>query len=91
MKLLLTLPLLLLFSMVLGQNANQSGERPDVTITGQIIEKDLNVPLEYATVAFIDPEGKIITGGITDSKGNYSILVPTGVYTVQFEFISYKR
>lgn len=84
--------LLLLFtSPIFAQRGNPTGnERPKVVITGQVLEQDTNLPLEYATVAFIGKDGKIVTGGITDPKGNYSIEVPTGLYTVQFEFISYK-
>jgi hypothetical protein len=82
---------LLISSPIFAQRSNSSeNERPDVIITGQIIEEDTNLPLEYATVAFIDKDGKIATGGITDPQGNYSIEVPAGLYTVQFEFISYK-
>ncbi len=35
-------------------------------------------------------QGKVVTGGITDTEGKFSIDVPEGVYTVKFEFISYK-
>jgi len=88
----ITFLLLLLFaSPIFAQRGNPTGsERPKVMITGQVLEQDTNLPLEYATVAFINKDGKIATGGITDPKGNYSIEVPSGMYTVQFEFISYK-
>ncbi|MBL4662290.1 MAG: TonB-dependent receptor [Flavobacteriaceae bacterium] len=83
--------LLLLSSTIFAQRGNPSGgERPKVIITGQVLEQDTNESLEYATIVFIDKDGKIITGGITDPKGNYSIEVISGLYTVQFEFISYK-
>lgn len=68
----------------------QQPEKKQVTVKGIIFEEGTNYPLEYATVSFINPQGKIVTGGITDTKGNYSIEVPEGRYTVQFEFISYK-
>lgn len=87
----ITFLLLFLFaSPIFAQRGNPTSERPKVTISGQVLEQDTNLPLEYATVAFIGKDGKITTGGITDPKGNYSIEVPTGMYTVQFEFISYK-
>ncbi|MGC1630698.1 MAG: TonB-dependent receptor, partial [Gelidibacter sp.] len=35
-------------------------------------------------------EGRIVTGGITDLEGNYSIKVPSGIYKVTFEFIGFK-
>lgn len=68
----------------------QQPEKKQVTIKGTIFEEGTNYPLEYATVSFINTQGKTVTGGITNTEGNYSIDVPEGKYTVQFEFISYK-
>lgn len=68
----------------------QRPEPEEITISGTILEQGTNLPLEYATVSFTDKDNKIVTGGITDTKGKYKIEVPQGMYTVQFEFISYK-
>lgn len=68
----------------------QKPEKVDITVSGKVIEQDTNLPLEYTTITFIDKSGKIAGGGISDRKGNYSISVPGGVYTVRYEFISYK-
>src|SRR5690554_987754 len=77
--------------LIISYNAvAQSPEKKQVTIKGTILEEGTNYPLEYSTVSFINREGKTVTGGITDLDGNYKIDVPTGVYTVRFEFISYK-
>ena len=76
-----------------AQNPNNSQPPTDiknVTITGTVVEQGTNFPLEYATVSFIDPSGKVVTGGITNTEGQYSIEIPAGMYTVQYEFISYK-
>lgn len=54
------------------------------------MEKGTDYPLEYATVSFIDAQGKTVTGGITDMDGHYNIKVPVGLYSIKFEFISYK-
>ncbi len=35
-------------------------------------------------------KNKIITGGITDAKGNFNIPVVTGVYDITIEYISFK-
>lgn len=80
--------LLILLSTV-GLFAQQS-ERKQVTVKGKILEVGTNYPLEYATVSFTDSDGKIVTGGITDTEGLYNIKVPAGIYTVKYEFISYK-
>ncbi len=56
----------------------------------KVLEQGTEYPLEYATVSFIDPDGKIATGGVTDLNGAYEIKVPVGTYAIQFEFISYE-
>lgn len=62
----------------------------DIVVTGLIVDNDTGDPLEYATIAFYDAQNKVVTGGITNEKGEYSIKVPTGTYTVQYEYISFK-
>ncbi len=86
MKFLLSVLLLCATTTLVAQQP----EKKQVTIKGTIFEEGTNYPLEYATVSFINPQGKTVTGGITDTEGHYSIEVPEGKYTVQFEFISYK-
>lgn len=68
----------------------QTAQNTEVIVTGNIVEEGTNLALEYATIAFINQSGNIVNGGISDTKGNYSITVPAGVYIIQFEFISYK-
>lgn len=63
----------------------------DIKVSGKVIDEETKEPLEYATVAFFSKQqNKIITGGITDINGNFSIPVPTGVYDVTVEYISFK-
>ncbi|WP_040756651.1 TonB-dependent receptor domain-containing protein [Winogradskyella psychrotolerans] len=63
----------------------------DLKIEGTIIEEDTNIPLEYATVVVkTKTDNKIITGGITDTKGRFNIEVPIGTYIISVEYISYK-
>lgn len=82
--------LLCTYSSWSQRGGNTSGERPNVKIGGKVIETGTNLPLEYATIAFVNQEGTVVTGGITNEKGAYNIEVPAGMYTVRYEFISYK-
>lgn len=67
------------------------GQKLEVKVSGKVIEQQTNQALEYATVAFFNKkENKIVTGGITDSNGNFSIPVPSGLYDITIEFISFK-
>ena len=91
MKYIFKLAFLFIATIVVAQRPSEGGgSRPTAVITGQVIEADTNIPLEYATVSFTNAKGKVVAGGITDPKGNYKIEVPAGVYDVKFEFISFK-
>lgn len=80
--------LLSILSLILFSNIAISQE---VKVTGKVLDKDVNQPLEYATIAFFSKkENKIITGGITDTQGNFNVAVPVGVYDITIEYISYR-
>ncbi|WP_159022344.1 TonB-dependent receptor domain-containing protein [Formosa sp. L2A11] len=82
-------PTLLLFILCFNVQAQSV---KNVTITGHVIEQETSLPLEYATVAFRDSkDNTVVTGGITDGKGKFSITVPAGTYNVSFEYISFKK
>ena len=60
-------------------------------VEGTVIEEGSKAPLEYATITFkSQSEHKTVMGGITDSKGKFSIKVPVGMYDISVEFLSYK-
>ncbi|RZJ72856.1 outer membrane beta-barrel family protein [Flavobacterium sp.] len=68
-----------------------SAQAQKATVTGKITDKTSKQPLEYATVTFLKPgDTKPVAGGITDTKGEYSIDVVPGTYDINFEFISFK-
>ncbi|PQV50190.1 outer membrane receptor protein involved in Fe transport [Jejuia pallidilutea] len=74
-------------SVLIAQNVKQK----EVTITGQVLDKETKQPLEYATIAFFNKSlNKIETGGITDGNGNFSIPINTGLYDISIEYISFK-
>jgi outer membrane cobalamin receptor len=80
--------LLSILSLILFSNIAFSQE---VNVTGKVLDKDVNQPLEYATIAFFSKkENKVITDGITDTQGNFSIDVPVDTYDISIEYISYK-
>jgi outer membrane receptor protein involved in Fe transport len=68
------------------------GQRPEpITITGTVYDQETGVPLEYATLILQSvrrPE--MITGGITDVNGKFSVETIAGQYNVRVEYLSYK-
>ena len=79
-----------LFSLFFLLSSNLISAQDEVSITGVVMDKDVNLPLEYATIAFFSKkENRIITGGISDAKGKFDIKVPRGTYNITVEYISY--
>ena len=79
---------LILFLLIFKMSYSQDKE---VKVEGIILEKDTNIPLEYATITFkTQPDNKIVAGEITDSKGKFSAEIPVGTYDIAVEYISYK-
>ncbi|NRR93084.1 TonB-dependent receptor [Winogradskyella undariae] len=69
---------------------NFSFAQKDVKIKGVIVEKDTNIPLEYATVVVKSKaDNTIVTGGITDLNGKFEVEVSSGIYEISVEYISY--
>ncbi|MGB1231844.1 MAG: TonB-dependent receptor domain-containing protein [Winogradskyella sp.] len=61
------------------------------SILGRVLDKQLNEPLPYVNVIVKDTAGKIITGSITDTNGNFNIdNIPEGTFIVEIKYIGYK-
>jgi outer membrane receptor for ferrienterochelin and colicins len=87
----LTVVLLFLFIGL----SNFAQQRPmtnnKIKVTGQIVDKISNQPLEYATITLKNTKNpKALAGGITNNKGEFEADVLPGVYDITIEFISFK-
>ena len=79
---------LLLFTFQLcAQNPNAT----KVNITGRVVEKSSQQPLGYATVTLFKPGTKtVVSGGLSDEKGEFEVQVDSGIYDISIEFISFQ-
>ena len=90
-KLKIALHFLLIFSAYLGF-AQGNPQIQKIKITGKVVEKISQQPLEYATITLINPKNpKAIAGGITNAKGEFEVITNAGIYDVSLEFISFKK
>lgn len=80
------------FVAVQAQNDRTGrSERPTALIKGKVIDGERGTPLDYATVTiFSKRDSSMITGGITDELGNFSIETKVGRYFAKVEFLSYQ-
>jgi len=80
-----------LLILIFALNFSASAQSQNYTISGKVIDDDLRVPLEYATISITKPnDANFIDGGVTDVDGNFSIPVPSGTYNIKVEFISFE-
>lgn len=60
-------------------------------IIGVVMDEKSKLPVEFATVALTDAEGKTVNGTIADAKGKFEISkIANGTYTVTISFIGYE-
>ncbi len=80
-----------LIPIYLSNAQNKNASKGSITVQG-IVQDDISgQPLEYATVSFFSPVSKkIVTGGITNKKGVFTIEISSGVYNIIIEYISFK-
>ncbi|MCC5943864.1 MAG: TonB-dependent receptor [Bernardetiaceae bacterium] len=75
--------LLMMLTLMLFVCGNALAQR---TVTGTVIDPDLNFPLPGVTVQVKGTQ----TGTISDSEGKYSIEVPEGKNTLVFRYVGYE-
>ena len=66
-------------------------ENTEYKITGKVVDKTTQQPLEYATITILDTKtNKVLQGGITNGNGAFSVEIEKGVYIIKVEFISFE-
>lgn len=90
-KFCLSILFILLSVFLFSSMAQGPSETKRYTISGKVIDDELGVPLEYATISVVNAnDPKDLTGDVTDANGEFSIEVKKGIYNIVVEFISYE-
>ncbi|REH52479.1 outer membrane receptor protein involved in Fe transport [Tenacibaculum gallaicum] len=90
MKNILLILLAVFTTSIYAQMPKSSLPKPG-TITGKVVDQITKQPLPYVNIIIKDAAKKIITGGITDDNGLFSIKnIPEGNSIVEVQFIGYK-
>jgi len=85
-KLILFIPLLFI-SITFAQN---NGPKVGV-INGTIIDQTTKEVLPYVNIIIKDNSKNVLTGGITNDKGEFSVnKIPVGENTIEIQYIGYK-
>ena len=90
-RLLITSLFILVFKLNFSQSYNYNQPK-DYVISGVISSLDDDELLEYATITLLNPiDNSVVTGGLTDNLGRFSVSAKKGNYKVLIEFISFKN
>ncbi|CAL2061625.1 TonB-dependent receptor domain-containing protein [Tenacibaculum sp. 190524A05c] len=90
MRRILLLLVLILSTSAFAKKENDNLPRPG-KISGKVIDKLTKEPLPYVNIIIRDAAKKVLTGGITNEEGLFTIpKVPEGKNIVEIQFIGYK-
>ena len=60
------------------------------TVSGRVIDQSNSQPMPFATVAVLIQDSTVLTGAVTDNKGEYAIGVKNqGEYILAVSFINF--
>ena len=92
MKVLCFLAVTLTSFLVVAQESYTKKEAPTFTVSGAVLDFDDENGLPFAALSFLNAEDKsLVTGGICDNLGNFSIEnVKGSTYTLLIEYIGYE-
>ncbi len=68
------------------------GGQPGFTgVGGSVIDGDTETPLEYATVALLNPvDSSVVNGSVTNDKGRFRVEAGSGEYLLKVDYIAYR-
>ena len=85
------LMLIMVSSAMLSAQPNSNSDIKNGSISGRVIDSELNEPMPYVNIIIKDVANKIITGGITSEDGTFEIdKIPEGDIIVSIQFVGYK-
>jgi hypothetical protein len=60
-------------------------------LRGVVTDEETGEGVEFATVSVLkQSDSSFVTGGLTETGGNFKLRLETGVYQVQLQFVGYK-
>ena len=92
MKKLSHLLLLIFITKLSFSQSYNYNQVKEFIVSGIISSLESEEVIEYATITLLNPDdNSVITGGISDNLGNFSIPARAGKYNILIEFISFKN
>lgn len=65
------------------------GAQTNINLLKGIVTDTNNTSIAYATIALLNQQDSIISGGVTEADGNYTVRIPSGTYKLRVSAIGY--
>ncbi|WP_179335272.1 outer membrane beta-barrel family protein [Winogradskyella costae] len=83
--------LIMVSSTFISAQPNSISDIKNGSVSGRVLDAELNEPLPYVNIVIKDMTNKIITGGITNDDGTFEITnIPEGKVIVSIQFVGFK-
>jgi len=82
---------IILFLLLICCGLLKGQEIQNAKITGTVLEKETNAAIELANISILNVSDQPVASAVTNAKGEFSLLVVPGTYTVKIAFIGYKE
>lgn len=74
-----------------GNGVYENDLQPTATIIGKIVDSVTGTPLEFSTITlYTQKDSLVVTGGISDAKGQFSIETRQRYFFLKIEFLAYR-
>ncbi len=75
-----------------GGNGGSRGERPQLVLKGQVVDKESGAGLEFATISvFSKKDSTVMGGGLSMTDGVFEVQTKPGRLFAEIEFIGYNK
>lgn len=62
----------------------------EVLVKGKLVQQGTENSIEFGTVSFFsEKDSSLVTGGLSDAKGNFEVVLPQGTYFLKAQFMGF--
>ena len=81
----------IVLAVFLACSVTLTGQELQNKITGTVLEKGTNQAIELAGISILNETNRPIASTASNARGEFSVLIAPGTYTVKISFIGYKE
>lgn len=80
---------IILFQLMLAATGLMAQNKQNISVSGKIVEATSQLPVEYATIRLFNKQDSLVTGTITNLKGDFELTSSLKDFYLKIDFIGY--